>query len=119
MQLINYQAVGQRVKELRKAACLTQDQLAEKIQVSSNYISHIETAIGKPSTDVLARIACAFQVSVDYLLLETPYIPSNIYIDGQIAKQLEKCNPVTLRTVSKVIDALLEQQRATEKLTGA
>lgn len=115
MDKINYKQVGQRIKELRKAAGLTQDQLAEKIQVTSNYVSHIESAIGKPSTDVLVRLASVFGVSIDLLLLDTPYIPSNIYIDAQIGKQLEKCNPVTLRTVSKIIDTLLEQQNALSK----
>ena len=117
METIDYKHVGQRVKELRKEAGLTQEKLAEKCRISPNYISHIETAIGKPSTEILVRLASVFQVSLDYLLLDTLYVPSNIFIDGQINKQLEQCTPLTLRTVSKIIDTLLEQQSAMEKLT--
>lgn len=109
---INYQRLGQRVKELRKSAGLSQDTLAEKCQISSNYISHIETAVGKPSLEVLFKIASVFHISMDFFLLDTPSIPPQIFIDTQISEQLSECSPMTLQTVSKIITALLEQQNA-------
>lgn len=57
-----------RIKQLRKAAGLTQKELAERVGVTVATISAIETDIRKPSFDVLIKLAMYFHVSTDYLL---------------------------------------------------
>ena len=63
---------AERLKELRKERGLTQEQLAQIIQVERSSVGKYE---GKskiiPSDDVKQRIAEFFDVSVDYLLGRT------------------------------------------------
>jgi transcriptional regulator with XRE-family HTH domain len=57
-----YEQIGRRIGEFRKLRNLTQERLAEKADVVSSYIAHIETGARKPTLDVLARIAQALEV---------------------------------------------------------
>ena len=59
--------LGQRVKYLRRLASLTQARLAEKTNLSVNYISEIETGITSPTLKTLLKIAQELNVEVKEL----------------------------------------------------
>jgi len=65
---INYKIIGRRVKETRLKKRMSQAALAEWIDMSASYISHIETAKKQTSLESLVRIANALDVTVDHLL---------------------------------------------------
>lgn len=67
---MDYYAIGQRIRNKRKLSMLSQEELAEKIGISTTHMSHIETANTKLSLQVLVNIAEALQVSTDELLFE-------------------------------------------------
>lgn len=59
---------GGTLKALRKAAGLTQAQLATQIGVTKSVISFYELQERAPSPDVLVKCAAIFHVTTDYLL---------------------------------------------------
>lgn len=59
---------GQRLKELRLQAGLTQKQLADRIWVSKAAIGNYELSDRKPSPEIIVKLAKVFHVSTDYLL---------------------------------------------------
>ena len=59
--------LGQRIKTARENAGLTQSQLAEIAEVSTNHISALERGVYDTRAELLAKIATA--LGVDYLLL--------------------------------------------------
>jgi transcriptional regulator with XRE-family HTH domain len=59
---------GKHLKELRSAAGLSQEALAEKAGLHRNYIGHIERGEKTASLDVLVRLAAAFKLSLPELL---------------------------------------------------
>ena len=62
-------AIGERVRELRAARGLSQDQLAEAAGVQQSAISRLEREqVGDPGVMMLAGIADALKVTVDDLL---------------------------------------------------
>ncbi|OUN11494.1 helix-turn-helix domain-containing protein [Flavonifractor sp. An91] len=61
-------AVSERIKELRKARRMTQNEFAERINVTKSTVSAYENGSRLPSYDVLIRIARLFKVSTDHLL---------------------------------------------------
>jgi len=65
---LNFIIIGRRVKEIRLQRKISQAVLAEWIDMSVTYISHIETAKKHASLETLVRIADAFGVTVDQLL---------------------------------------------------
>ena len=63
----NREDYGSRIRSLRKKRGLTQEQLAEKMNVSTPYIAKIET--GKQTVELAVEFAAVFHVSLDYLLV--------------------------------------------------
>lgn len=59
---------GERLKELRKAKGVSQEELSEALDVSRQSISKYENGAAEPSFDKLTLIAKFFDVSFDYLL---------------------------------------------------
>lgn len=59
---------GTRLKELRKQLSLTQEQLAERLQVTKSIISAYESQTRFPSLDMLIKLSKTFNVTTDYLL---------------------------------------------------
>lgn len=107
---VDYKKIGLRIRKLRQEKGITQADLSAMVGCSNNYMSHIETAQCKLSLNMLLRIACALEKSTDYFLLDTPYAYPQTIINDEIAAKLEKCNASTLVAVSKMIDAMIEQQ---------
>ena len=58
---------GQRVKYLRRLRNLTQAQLAEKTELSVNYISQIETGIASPTFRTIELLAQGLDVAMKEL----------------------------------------------------
>ena len=65
---MNYYEIGQRIRKYRKAKGLSQEQLAEAVNISVTHMSHIETGNTKLSLPVLYSLAQALQVACDDLL---------------------------------------------------
>lgn len=59
-----------KIKDAREAARLTQKELAEKVEVSREYISAIENGRYNPSLNLLKKIAKALNTTVKDLIEE-------------------------------------------------
>lgn len=71
-------SVGQRIKELRLAAGLSQRDLAQCVRVGFPHISKIEAGREPASTELLARIAEAVGVGRDELVLLADRLPEEL-----------------------------------------
>lgn len=67
-----------KLKELRAAKKLTQEEFAKAISVSKGAVAMWETGKRTPDTDMLKTISRFFRVTVDELIGNTCEIPSNI-----------------------------------------
>ncbi|HVW05946.1 MAG TPA: helix-turn-helix transcriptional regulator [Vicinamibacterales bacterium] len=56
--------VGKRVKDLRLARNLTQEQLGERASLSYKFVGEVERGIGNPTLDTLASLAAALGVEI-------------------------------------------------------
>ncbi|MBR5428064.1 MAG: helix-turn-helix transcriptional regulator [Clostridia bacterium] len=61
------QSIGKRIQENRKRAGLTQEQLAEKIGISTNYLSAVERGVYALSLEKLVAAMNILQCSADDL----------------------------------------------------
>jgi transcriptional regulator with XRE-family HTH domain len=62
--------VGQNIRNYRKQACLSQEQLAEKADLSYKYVGEVERGQENISLDALSRIANALKVRVCDLVVD-------------------------------------------------
>lgn len=69
--------LGRRIREERVRIGLTQEQIAEKINVSTTYVGFIERGKRSVTLEKLILLADCFQLPIDALLHESPaYTPA-------------------------------------------
>ena len=85
--LIDYQAIGNRIKSARNKKGLTQAQLAEMLQVSPEYISRLERGSTKISLPTLVEVAGHLTVTPSSLLDGSTTAESN-YALGEFTEIL-------------------------------
>ena len=59
--------LGNRIKKLRKSLGYTQEELAEKINISRTHMGHIEQGRKSPSIKIMEKLARALKVKVSNL----------------------------------------------------
>jgi DNA-binding XRE family transcriptional regulator len=64
-----YSVLGKRIRELRQQQGLTQENLAQKAQISRGYLAQIEAGQRRTSLHIVLNIATSLHVSVDELLI--------------------------------------------------
>lgn len=83
---MSLQNLGSRIRKERQNRGITQEQLAEKVDISINFMSLIENGRNM-SVETLVKISEALGVSVDYLLSDTIQLQSDA-ISEQIIQNL-------------------------------
>ncbi len=99
---MDYYDVGQRIRKIRKARGLSQEQLAEKVGISTTHMSHIETANTKLSLPVFVDIAEAWDVQTDALLFDSSRRSVSSIIE-ETAAILEACDAKQARVLAEII----------------
>lgn len=62
-----YESLGKNIRNRRKELHLTQQNLADRVDKSHNFVGKIESAISKPSLDTLINIAIQLNTTVSDL----------------------------------------------------
>ena len=94
--------LGQRVRELRKARGLSQDQLSEKVGIDSKHLSRIELGKSFPYMETFEAIAAALEVEIKDLF-EFSHLSKDAATIESINKMLEGANEEKLRQVYKFV----------------
>jgi len=100
------QLLGARIKELRKARRLTQEQLSEKINIDPKHLSRIEVGKSYPSLDTLERIARELGVEIKELFEFMHHVGGKELKDG-IKRLLKEADEVKLRLILKIIKTIV------------
>ena len=101
---MDYYAIGQRVRKFRTSQHLSQEQLAEPVNISTTHMSHIETGNTKLSLQVFCDLASALHVSADDLLFDGR--PSGKAVCTQeIANLLSRCSPSQAQVLKDLLFA--------------
>lgn len=102
---MNYYEIGQRIRKFRKAYNFSQEQLAEKVGISTTHMSHIETGNTKLSLPVFANIANALSVQTDELLYDVPQINKTI-IKHELTEIIDSCSQQDMYILLDVLKTL-------------
>ena len=100
---MDYYKIGQKIRKIRKAHGLSQEELAERVSISTTHMSHIETGNTKLSLPVFVDIAAALEVRTDDLL-DNPAATISNSLD-EIAVVLERCNAQQAKVIADIVKA--------------
>ncbi len=84
VKIMDAKTIGNSIAKLRKAAGMTQSELAAKLDVSSKAVSKWENGQGYPDITTLPALATVFGVTIDYIMLGEKRgitIAGNILVD--------------------------------------
>ena len=99
--------MGDRIREVRKKQGLTQDQLAERLDVSVEFVGQIERAQKLPSMQVFIKLIEVLNVSADYLLRDS-VSTGQLFGDNAIGRKLEKLKPKQRIALEALIDTYIQ-----------
>ncbi|MBI3374984.1 MAG: helix-turn-helix transcriptional regulator [Betaproteobacteria bacterium] len=94
--------VGARIKELRRQAGLTQEQLAERVGLDSRHLSRLEVGRHYPSLQSLERIARALDVRI-VEFFQFPGEVTTATLRNDLIKFAKHANESQLRLAVKVV----------------
>lgn len=89
---LDFKAIGLKIKERRQAQGITQEFIADQLDVNPSHISNIECGRANPSLTALVKIANILRCSVDY------------FISGEYTYKIDKEKVKTLD--DKIMDKL-------------
>lgn len=75
--------IGDLIKKIRTIRGLTQTQLTEKLGISQNYLSLIETNKKKPSSNIINAFATQLKISEDAILFLATDPPIELNVEDK------------------------------------
>ena len=116
---IDYTAIGKRVKKFRKSRRLSQEQLAELLDISVPHMSNIENGKTKFCFQLFVDLADKLEISSDILLYGgiTPKEAVRRTILQEINEQLMECTDIQMQMIGvSVYNTKQLLQRYDEKM---
>lgn len=102
---IDYNLIGNRIKEERRKKGMTQEELAERLDVSIGYISQVERGITKISLDLLGSISGIFNVDVASFITESS-LKQNDYMYGDLHNRIMRLSAKQRKILGEFIDII-------------
>lgn len=115
---IDYKSIGRRIKAARTRLDMTQERLAEQVNLSPSHLSNIETGTTKVSLPTIVKLANALQVSVDSLLADS-VVQSKAVFEEDIQTILSDCDDYEIRVIADIAAATKKTLRKEAKLKSA
>lgn len=97
----DYSVIGRRIRNLRLKNNMTQEELADEIDISVAFVSRVERGTVRINLKRLTQIAEILKVSPGYLLVGTN-TKSKDYLKEEFGEILEKCTPEQQRLIYQI-----------------
>lgn len=108
--MIDYKSIGIRIRNVRKAKKMTQEQLAEAAEVGVTHISHIETGNSIPSLQVVVNIINALGCSADELLC-MEINQAQPMVNSWLTELVEDCSDTEIKMIADMVISLKTAMR--------
>ncbi len=95
-----------RIRTFRNARNLTQEQLAEKVDIHATYVSRIESGKKLPTLIIICKIAEALGVNTYELLLDERKTKSQDYKKKRLISIVNESGPPDIDIYSALLNAL-------------
>ena len=104
---LNYSIIGERLKQARFNKKLTQEKLAEKLDVSVAFLSRIERGSSHINLNRLNQICTILEVS-EGEILNGASSDSSVYLNKDFFNLLKNCPPEKINLIYNVAKVIAE-----------
>ena len=100
--------IGKRIKERREALGMTQEQFAEKLGLTVNYVSTIERGASFPRCEKLIQIINGLETSADAIFCDV-VAASNDYRMSYLSDKLSGLSAEDQKRILDCVDIMVRQ----------
>ena len=100
-------SIGERISDLRKQKNISQNQLAEAMEVSRQAVSKWENDLSTPDPAKMIRLADILETDLEYLTTGRVVVPSRPPVVLETVKTVEK---VVEKPVIQVVEKIVERR---------
>lgn len=112
--MIDYVSIGKRIKGIRLMRGITQEKLAETVNISVPHVSRIENGWASPSLQTLVDICNALDITIDSLMQDSlPAARKNLM--GALGEVVADCTAEELNMLAEIAQSILRSVRSTYK----
>ena len=112
---LNLISKGEIIRKMRKKRDLSQEQLAEKVNITPTYVSLIENGYKCMSLELFVAIANALNISADELLVES--LVNTVKVSNhEFSTLLDDCSEYEKRILRDVLLSTKESLRSNKHL---
>ncbi len=108
-------ALREAIRNERKNKRITQEELAEMLEVSPTHVKHIESGHRKPSIEILFGLTKILNISLDEVVFPKKNTPHDA-TRGQIERLLDISDEASLQFILSVLEALREKEQANVRI---
>lgn len=107
---LDFKAIGKRIKIARINKNFTQEAVADRIGITPQHVSNIETGNSSVSLPTLVAIANMLSVSVDELLCDTVLVSKAVF-EKEAKEIFNDCNEYEIRVLVDVLRTTKDSMR--------
>ncbi len=111
---LDYTIIGQRIKKARLAKNLTQEDLAEKVDISVAFLSRVERGNSHINLRRLNQLCNLLDVTEGYVL-NGASSNSNNYLNKEFSELIKKCSPEKQKLIYNVAKAIYDTDLTIEE----
>ena len=100
-------AIGRRIQQSREQAGLTQEELAERIDRSTQFISTIERGLAGPSLETVIHLCEVLGTSTEWILRGRALLPDSNLL-ASVMEKLSGLSPAQLLLVDRMTSDLIK-----------
>ena len=105
--IIDYKVIGARIKETRRNKRITQEQIAEYLDISVSYTSRLERGVEKINLETLVKISALLEVSPSFLLDCAGTVEKD-YLHNDLKEITKKYTPDKMKLLLKIAKDISE-----------
>lgn len=113
---LSYKMIGRRIKEYRIKAAMSQDELAQKIGISTPFMNRLENGQRNITLENLAKISVILNVSIEYLIAGT-VLDKKEEASSEFARLTKSCDESTTELLLNICKDILTRFHSYHKST--
>ena len=106
---IDYSVIGSRIKQARLAKNMTQEDLADKIDISVAFLSRVERGKAKINLNRLNQLCNLLEISEGDILTGVGS-NSDSYLNKDLANLLKGCPPDKLKLIYDIVKVIINEK---------
>lgn len=102
--------IGERIKQCREQLGLTQEQFAERLGLTTNYISTVERGASFPRCEKLIAIINGLETSADAIFCDV-ITHTSVYRSGILSEELKELPAEEQQRILEIVELMIKQAK--------